>query len=342
MSSEYTPPFTMKDEIVNIVIEIGELVGIISEREKLSLNPRLRRENRIRSIHSSLAIEQNSLTVDQVSDVINGKRVLGPPEDIQEVKNAFKAYELLSRLNPYRLEDLLYAHKIMMWELEREAGIFRSKGVGVYAGNSLIHAGTPPQYVPELMKGLFEWVAESEYHPLIKSGIFHYEFEFIHPFADGNGRTGRLWHTLILSKWKPFFVWLPVETLIYEHQEEYYQALNASNTEGEATIFVTFILEIIRDTLRELSGDRNAGNTDVGVNVGANVGVNVGLNTTVQVNIPDKVLSLLKDNPKMTAGELAVSLNRTKRQIERTIAALKKAGKLERVGASKNGYWKVG
>ena len=179
------PPFTMTEEITNLVIEIAELTGIMTVSEQLSKNPRLRRENRVKSIHSSLAIEQNSLTIDQVSDIIDGKRVLGPPQDIREAKNAYEAYELLTKLDPYSVEDLLKAHKIMMTGLVKEAGVFRSKGVGVFAGEQLIHAGTPANYVPELIGQLFDWLKKSKLHPLVKSCIFHYEFEFIHPFADG-------------------------------------------------------------------------------------------------------------------------------------------------------------
>ena len=175
MTDNYTPPFTATESITNLVIEIAELTERISLSDRLSRNPKLRRENRIRSIHSSLAIEQNSLTMDQVSDIIDGKRVLGPPQDIREVKNAYEAYELLTRLNPYSIKDLLKAHKVMMSDLVKESGTFRSRGVGVYAGTELIHAGTPPQYVPDLMGQLFTWLKESKLHPLVKSCIFHYE-----------------------------------------------------------------------------------------------------------------------------------------------------------------------
>lgn len=209
MSEGYKPPFTMVDEITNLVIEIAELTGRITITEELSKNPTLRRENRIHSIYSSLAIECNSLTIEQVSDVINGKRVLGPPKDIREVQNAYEAYDMLAKLNPYAISDLLIAHKIMMLDLVKESGIFRNKGIGVYASEILIHAGTPQQYVPGLILELFQWLEKSSLHPLIKSCIFHYEFEFIHPFLDGNGRLGRMWHTLILAKWKEFFLWLP-------------------------------------------------------------------------------------------------------------------------------------
>lgn len=255
MESRYNPPFTMTDGIMNEVIEIAEMVGAISMTNELSSSPTLRRVNRIKTIYSSLAIEQNTLTEEQVSAVINGKRVLAPPQDIQEVRNAYEIYECLEELNPYIMKDLLTAHKVMMRDLIADAGRFRSKGAGVYAGTELIHAGTPPQYVPEVMEQLFDWMKESELHPLIKACIFHYEFEFIHPFADGNGRTGRLWHTLILTKWKPFFAWLPIESLIYENQESYYYALNASNNAGESTVFVEFMLQTIKRALQELSKD---------------------------------------------------------------------------------------
>lgn len=228
------------------------MVGAISETEGMTSNPKLRRINRIKTICSSLAIEQNTLTIEQVSDVIEGKRILAPPQDIKEVKNAFEIYEKMELLNPYSLEDLLKAHKVMMGDLIKEAGIFRSKGVGVYAGTELIHAGTPPQYVPDLMKELFTWLEFSEVHPLIKACVFHYEFEFIHPFSDGNGRTGRLWHTLILAKWKPFFAWIPIETLIYENQEEYYKAINLSNNKGESTDFICFMLKLVKEALEEI------------------------------------------------------------------------------------------
>ena len=329
MSEIYQPPFTMTEEITNLVIEIGEQVGAVAAYDSLQPNPTLRRENRIKSIHSSLAIEQNTLTLEQVSDIIDGKRVLGPPQDIREVKNAYEAYERISSLDPYSVKNLLLAHRIMMEGLVKEAGVFRSKNVGVYAGNQLIHAGTPANYVPELIDQLFAWMKRSKLHPLVKSCIFHYEFEFIHPFADGNGRTGRLWQSLILQKWKPFFAWLPVETLIHEKQDEYYAALNASNSEGESTIFVTFMLQIIRDALADIIKTQDSHR-----NVGTNVGINVGTNEK-------KVLALLRQDGRLTAKILASTLGLTERQVERIIASLKKQGMLIRHGASKNGFWEV-
>lgn len=320
MSENYKPPFTMTEEITNLVIEIAELTGRISVTDSLSKNPMLRRENRIRSIHSSLAIEQNSLTVNQVSDIIEGKRVLGPPQDIREVKNAYEAYELLTRLNPYSVKDLLKAHKVMMGDLVKESGVFRSKGVGVYAGADLIHAGTPPQYVPDLMRELFAWLKESKLHPLIKSCIFHYEFEFIHPFADGNGRTGRLWHTLVLAKWKKFFLWTPIETIIHEKQDNYYQALNAANTAGESTVFVEFMLKIIYEMICELA--KNEAGQPSG-------------------KIEDRLLGLLRQNERHSAKSLSLELGISERQVQRILKGLKDLGVIGHKGANRNGKWVV-
>ena len=256
MKKELSPPFKITNEILNFVYEIGELVGKISAEKEFEKNLTLRRENRIKTIYSSLAIEQNTLTLEQVTDVINGKRVLAPPKDIKEVQNAYEIYERLDELNENSVKDLLLAHKIMTSELIKESGRFRSKNAGVYQGDKLIHMGTLPEYIPEyipeLINNLFLWLKNSKEHPLIKAAVFHYEFEFIHPFQDGNGRIGRLWHSLILSKWKKIFAWLPVESLVQKYQKEYYIAINNSNRDGESTEFILFMLRIINETLIEL------------------------------------------------------------------------------------------
>lgn len=344
MSESYQPPFHMTEEITNLIVEIGLYVGSITTYETMHQNPVLRRNNRIKSIYSSLAIEQNTLSLDQVSDVINGKRVLAPPQDIREVKNAYEAYERASELKPYSVKNLLYAHKLLMDGLVKEAGRFRSENVGVYAGDQLIHAGTPAKYVPELMAQLMNWLKRSNVHPLVKSCIFHYEFEFIHPFADGNGRTGRLWQSLILQKWNHLFAWLPVETLVHEHQEEYYRVLQRSDQKGDSTEFVEFMLGMIRDALKELSENQNRGKTatDVVVNVARNGVVNVVRNDAVNVAVnEDKVLALLAQDGRLTAKVLASTLRVTQRQIQRILAKLKQEQKIIRHGASKNGYWEV-
>ena len=252
MKKELSPPFKITNEILNFVYEIGELVGKISAEKEFEKNLTLRRENRIKTIYSSLAIEQNTLTLEQVTDVINGKRVLAPLKDIKEVQNAYEIYERLEELDENSVKDLLLAHKIMTSELIKESGRFRSKNAGVYQGDKLIHMGTLPEYIPELINNLFLWLKKSEEHPLIKAAVFHYEFEFIHPFQDGNGRIGRLWYSLILSKWKKFFAWLPIESLVQKYQKEYYIVINNSNRYGESTEFILFMLKIIKETLIEL------------------------------------------------------------------------------------------
>ena len=244
------PPFEITNAMIDHVAEIAELVGRLTSTNQLSANPTLRRTNRIRTIHGSLAIEQNTLTLEQVTAVLNGKQVLAPPKDIAEVKNAYEIYERLDELDPYSVDDLLTAHGIMTRELVDESGMFRTRPVGVVnqEGHAL-HFGTLPQYVPDLVMELLDWVKNSDVHMLIRSCVFHYEFELIHPFSDGNGRVGRLWHTLLLSKWNPAFVWLPVESMIHVRQPEYYAAINASNDAGESTVFIEFMLSTIKASL---------------------------------------------------------------------------------------------
>lgn len=245
------PPFTITNAMIDRIAEIAELVGRLSTSQ-LSSSPTLRRANRIRTIHGSLAIEQNTLTLEQVTAVLEGKQVLAPPKDIAEVKNAYEIYERLDELDPYSVDDLLSAHGVMTRGLLDESGVFRTRPVGVVDGEGhVLHFGTLPQYVPGLVAELLDWVKASDVHMLIRSCVFHYEFELIHPFADGNGRVGRLWHTLLLSRWNPTFAWLPVESIIHDRQEDYYAAINASNDAGESTIFIEFMLDAIQASLTD-------------------------------------------------------------------------------------------
>lgn len=246
------PPFEITNAILDEIAEIAELVGHMNATLGLSANPTLRRTNRIRTIYSSLAIEQNTLSLEQVTAVLNGRRVIAPPKDIAEVKNAYEIYEMIDSLNPYSVDDLLRAHEVMTRGLVEESGCFRSRPVGVVdkQGN-ILHFGTLLDYVPGLVAELLEWVRDSDFHMLIKSCVFHYELERIHPFADGNGRIGRLWHTLLLTRWKPMFAWLPVESIIHDRQDEYYQAINRSNNEAESTVFIEFMLSAIQEALME-------------------------------------------------------------------------------------------
>ena len=251
--SDYRPPFHMTDKMTSLIAEISEQVGRITVLQEGTISPHLRRENRIRTIHSSLAIEHNSLSLDQVTAILDGKRVLGNPNEIKEVQNAYEAYELMLHLNPASVDDLLKAHKLMMKGLVPENGRLRSGGVGVFDGERLIHMAPPAEFVPEHIRNLFAWYQESELHPLIKSSVFHYEFEFIHPFADGNGRMGRMWHSLLLGKWKELFFWLPIEDLIQSRQQEYYDALGVADKQADSAGFVELMLEIIRDSLMEVT-----------------------------------------------------------------------------------------
>ena len=251
--NNYKPPFGMTDYITYLVAEISEQVGRITVLQEGTISPHLRRENRIRTIHSSLAIEHNSLSLEQVTAILDGKRVLGNPNEIREVQNAYEAYEMMVRLNPMSVEDLLKAHHLMMNGLVAENGKFRSGGVGVFNGDILIHMAPPAKFVSGQIKDLIGWYQDSPMHPLIKSAIFHYEFEFIHPFADGNGRIGRMWHSLLLGQWKELFYWLPIEELIQSRQEEYYNTLGEADKSGDSAVFVELMLEIIRDSLKEIT-----------------------------------------------------------------------------------------
>lgn len=252
MEETYNPPYTITNKIVDLIAGISELIGHITVTSGLNNNPKLRRANRIKTIQASLAIENNTLTVEQITALLNGKRILGTPAEIKEVKNAYVVYEQLLTFNPYSVSDLLKAHGILMADLVKNAGYFRTGGVGVFKGRQVVHMAPPAEFVPEHIGNLINWYQKSTAHPLIKSAVFHYEFEFIHPFADGNGRMGRLWHTLLLAEWKEILAWIPVETLVKERQEEYYDALGKADKEADSTVFVEFMLTALRDALKEI------------------------------------------------------------------------------------------
>ena len=258
---KYKPPFTITNKILSHVSSISEKIGQITAINKMEAKPHLRRNNRIQSIHSSLKIEANSLTLGQVRDVISGKAVLGEPKEIQEVKNAYAAYEHLSEIDPYNIQHIKQIHGIMTKYLVEESGEFRSGEEGVFNGDQCIFMAPPARLVPQLMDELFRWMKESheEVHPLILSSVFHYEFVFIHPFSDGNGRMARLWHTAILSKWKPVFEYIPIESQIEKFQDEYYEVISQCHAAGESTVFIEFILaridKILDDISAQISGN---------------------------------------------------------------------------------------
>lgn len=250
----YTPPFDITNKMLTYVSSISEKIGNIDYQNNLESKPHLRRNNKIRSIHSSLRIEANSLTLDQVHDVIDGHLVLGEQKEIQEVKNAYEAYEQIGKINPYSINDLNSLHAVMTKYLVSESGAFRSGEEGVFNGNECIFMAPPAQFVPDLMKQLFEWMnrEKNNVHPLILSAVFHYEFVFIHPYSDGNGRMARLWHTAILSKWKPMFEFIPIESQIEKFQDGYYEAIAKCHIDGKSNVFIEFMLEQIDNILDEI------------------------------------------------------------------------------------------
>ena len=252
---EYKPPFTITNEIVSYISSVSEKIGRITATGNLEAKPHLRKNNRIKSIHSSLKIEANSLTLGQVRDVINGRIVLGEQKEIQEVKNAYAAYAHFPEIDPYSIEQLKKFHGIMTKYVVEESGEFRQGEEGVFNGDQCIFMAPPARFVPQIMDELFEWMKKAQgiVHPLILSSVFHYQFVFIHPFSDGNGRMARLWHTAILSKWKPIFEYIPIESQIEKFQDDYYDAIAKCHVHGESTAFIEFMLSQIDRILDDVS-----------------------------------------------------------------------------------------
>ena len=307
----YIPPYKITPKIIDFVSKISEAVGSFYAQEEL----RLHRINRIKTIQGSLAIEGNTLTIDQITAILDGKPVMAPINEVQEIRNAIKAYELIETLNPNNIEDLLKAHLTMEAGLIDDAGHFRSGGVGVASGEEIIHYAPPAERVPLLMKELFEWFNSTEEHPLIKSCIFHYEFEFIHPFSDGNGRTGRLWQTLILSNWRPVFKNLPIENIVYKYRKEYYRAIAISGGEDGCTPFIEFILGVIDETLT--------------------------LESSAPRSTRDKIIEQIRNNPKITRNELASILGITSDGVKYHVQKMTVDGIIVRHGSARGGYWEV-
>lgn len=249
----YKPPFELTEEMIDLVSKIMENLGYLNSINELEKFPRLRRVSRLKSVQSSLAIENNTLSLEEISDVIDGRKVLGKQEDIQAAKNAFAAYKMISSIDAYDISSLLKVHRIMMSGLIADAGSFRSKGVGIFdSANNLVHMAPPAKIVFDNMRNLFVWLKTSDTNILIKSCVFHYEFEFVHPFSDGNGRMGRLWQTVILSKWKPIFEWIPIESIIKDNQEAYYKAIECSTKKSTSTPFIEFMLLCINDAIKDI------------------------------------------------------------------------------------------
>ncbi|MWN05727.1 Fic family protein [Gilliamella sp. Pas-s95] len=335
--SKYSPPYNITPAIINSISEISELLGHWSATGRLA-SPQLRKENRIRTIQASLAIEHNSLSIEQVTAIMDGKHVLGPVRDVQEVRNAILAYERLLQWNSGNIKHFQQAHKLLTKGLVEYSGNWRNSGVGIYRENQLIHMAPQAERVPILMQSLFDWLNQTDIHPLIKSCIFHYELEFIHPFSDGNGRMGRLWQTLILSEWRKELAWLPVETLVCENQEKYYQVLGEADRAGDCTCFIDFMLQTIASSLKASITDTSNQN-----NVGENDGELSEKNNTIKITQTAKsILKILKNDSTATITDLSVQLGVSTRTIERNLKQLQEQGLLKRLGsATKAGYWSV-
>jgi len=316
----YQPPYTITPQIVQQVADIVELVTRWSYSDDSALTPQLRRNNRIRTIQASLALENNTLSIEQVTDVLDGKAVVGLPREIQEVRNAFAAYEQVSKWEPHSQSDLLAAHGLLMDGLVDDAGHYRKGGVGIYSDKGLVHMAPPAKMLSGLMADLVEWLASAPVHPLIASSVFHYEFEFIHPFADGNGRMGRLWQTLILSKWEPILAYLPVESVIRMRQTAYYEALAEADRIASATPFIEFMLQALHDAMTE---------------------VLIKTSVITSGKTSGKIIDALNKNCFMTIPELAHMIGISTRSIERNLQKLQKDGRLRRIGPPKGGHWEV-
>jgi Fic family protein len=332
----YQPPFQLNHALLGLVADIAELIGVWRASQTGESVPQLRRGNRIKTIQASLAIEHNTLSVEQVTALLEGKTVLGLPKEIQEVRNAFAAYDAMAAWQSHSMDDLLEAHRLLMNALVDDAGSFRQSGVGVYQGKALVHMAPPANQIPRLMVDLINWLKTTDAHPLIASCAFHYEFEFIHPFSDGNGRMGRLWQTLILSQWQPVLAFLPVETVIKAHQERYYQVLGEADQKADCTNFIVFMLETIKQALMEATTQKT---TQEKLEA-----TQENLETTqemVELSTADKIINALKDNPKATQKQLAQQIGITPDGIKYQLNQLKKSGKIQRVGSTKAGSWQV-
>ena len=326
------PAYTISTKAIDLVARIAEKVGEIRGSGEYSRNLRLRKINRLRSIQSSLAIENNQLTLGQVTDIIEGKRVLGLPHEIQEVKNAYQAYEHLLEYDPYKTKDFLKAHQFLTTQLVKDAGHFRSQGVGVFEGTKLIHAGANYQFVPQLVTDLFAWAKKTDVHPLIKSSIIHFEIEFIHPFIDGNGRIGRLWQTLILSKWNELFAWLPVETVVYENQQGYYDALAISQKSGDSKSFIEFMLNAILQALEELPARKI---TDIFTDI------NTDKLSKAELEFLEQIAGYIDKNGEITNYRAQLLTNKSDISVKKYFAKFVELGLLQVEGKNKGRKYKI-
>ena len=313
--SNYKPPYTITSKMLSLSTAIGEELTKIEFEASKIITPMLRKKNRIKTLAGTLEIEGNFLGEEKITAILEGKRVLGSYQELLEVEGAINAYKEFENYHYDNLDDLLKAHQILMKDILSTAGSFRSVNVGVGSSDGVSHVAPPHGVVPDLMQKLFEWLKNSDEHTLIKSCVFHYEFEFIHPFSDGNGRIGRLWQSIILYNWREVFSAIPTESIIRDNQERYYEVLEEAGNLGASTPFVEFMLEVILESIKS--------------------------SVKSSVNTEDRILEYLKQNPTSTIKELAELLDLTTRAIEKQIANLKKEDRLQRVGSARKGHWEI-
>lgn len=305
------PPYTITEKAADYLAKIVEIVTRLEFGTEFKRDIKLHRENRVRTIHSSLAIEGNSLTLGEVTAVIEGKVVAGRQAEVKEVKNAYEAYDKIMTFNPYATKDFLKAHKLMTQGLVAESGKFRSGDVGVFDGDVVVHIGARPQFVPQLMEDLFFWAKTSDLHPVLKSAILHYEIETVHPFADGNGRMGRLWQTLLLVKWNALFAWIPMESVLYQNRPQYYQAIEDARKANDSGVFIEFTLSALFEIIAEQAKHQ----------------------VKHQVDLTDTQIAVLKslENKTFSRKEIfaAIEMNGDSRSFKRHIEPLLDAGLIE-------------
>ena len=331
----YIPPFTVSARAINLIAEISGLIERYAIRLEQEDGLRLRKVNRIKTIHSSLAIEGNTLSEDEVRDILDGKNVVAPIRQIQEVKNAIKTYDLYPTLDAFKEKDLLKAHGVMMQALVDNAGSYRRGGVGVFGERGLVHLAPPADKVPLLMRDLFHWLKNANDHLLIRSCVFHFEFEFIHPFIDGNGRMGRLWQSLILGKLHPLFEHLPVENMVYSNQQQYYDAITASTKAAQSGPFIDFMLGEIDKTLKAHKGEP----------------LQNKLHDKLRDKLHDKfpelsekataILEVINGHRAFNAAAIGAQVGLSERQVKTYITQLKQMGLIVRVGSNKTGHWEI-
>jgi Fic family protein len=315
----YRPDFTIDNEILTLVSDIAVLIDRIPKGTPTSRHLELKRNGKIRSIHSSAAIEGNKLSLEQVTDIINGKHVIGNPKDILEIKNARRAYDRVADYDPFSANDLLEAHGMMMNDLVDSPGEFRDCGVGVYKGPVAVHIAPEHEDVPYLINDLIDWCRSSDAHPLIIGCVFHCRFEYIHPFLDGNGRMGRLWHSLLLSKWRPAFGYLPIESWIHLNRKGYYNSLREAD-KGNITAFIKFMLTVIKVAADDFVDE-------------------ITYAPKRRLSIRDSIIDIISGDPEATAASMAEVLGVSDRTIKRHLSSMTNAGLIKRVGSDKTGHW---